>query len=100
MSQSVRRILAALGLAAALLVAAPAPSRAAGLWEIPALPGLTARLSIWLEGLLPGAPREASHRRVVTEKQTTASSFSPTAPTSSTTSSDQGSAIDPNGVHR
>jgi hypothetical protein len=88
MSQPVRRTLAALGLMVALLFMTPAPSRAAGLREIPARSGLTARLSAWLEGLLPRAtsPRPAK---------------SPSHPAPSPSkSSDQGSAIDPNGTHK
>lgn len=86
MSQHVRRTLVTLGLMAALLFAAPAPSRAAGLWEALAMPGLTARIAAWLESLAPEAPRKKAIQ-------------SPTD-LPSATSSDQGSAIDPNGVHK
>jgi len=62
MSQRNRRALAALGLTAALLLALPVPSRAAGLWEVPAL-GFTARAWAWLESLgLPGRQAAAPHR--------------------------------------
>jgi len=88
MSQHVRRTFAALGLMVALLFMTPAPSRAAGLREIPAMSGLTARLSAWLEGLRTRvtSPRPAK---------------SPPHPAASTPAkADQGSAIDPNGTHK
>jgi hypothetical protein len=94
MSQQVRRVLAALGLTAALLLAAPAPSRAAGLRGLPAVPEISARVWAWLEGLLPAAP--APSRRPARGEKQTSSPVYPTAPATSPTS-DQGSAIDPNG---
>lgn len=106
MSQQLRRVLVALGLMAALFLATPAPSRAAGLRN--ALPGndLAARFWVWMEGLLAGAaaPSPASHKPAAgLEKEgsginpdgRTQPTVSP-SPTSSATS-DQGSAIDPDG---
>ena len=62
MSQRNRRALAALGLTAALFLALPVPSRAAGLWEVPAL-GFTARAWAWLESLgLLGRQAAPPHR--------------------------------------
>jgi hypothetical protein len=54
MSQRNRLVIAALGLAAALLLAAPAPCRAAGVWEegIPAV-GFVEQVWSWLAGLWP-----------------------------------------------
>jgi hypothetical protein len=100
MSQHIRRTFATLGLLAALLFAAPAPSRAAGLWEIPVLtPGIVTRVLAWLEGGLPAPRRTAASRRT---KQGSAldpngSTPSTTSPTSGSTSN-QGSALDPNGA--
>jgi hypothetical protein len=100
MAQHVRRVLAALGLAAALLFAAPAPSRAAGLWEVPDLtPGIVARVRTWLEGWLPG-PRRAVAVKGVKQGSgvdPNGSTVPPVSPTSGTTSS-QGSGVDPNGT--
>jgi hypothetical protein len=90
MSQYVRRVIAALGLMAALLLAAPPPSRAAGLRELPIVPGF-ARAWAWLEGLWPGTPLEE-------KQESTASLTSPATPVPPPTgTSDEGSAIDPNG---
>lgn len=96
MSQYTRRTLAALGLMAVLLLTAPAPSRAAGVWEIPDLmPGITARVRTWLEVLLPG-PRKAAGRNT---KQ--GSGVDPNGGSVSTTpgtTTNQGSGVDPNGI--
>lgn len=103
MSQRNRRVLAALGLAAALCLILPAPSRAAGLWEVPVM-GFTARVWSWLEGRgLTGRPG-ARPPAAVWEKE--GSMIDPDGrPTPGTTStpppgsatSDQGSMIDPDG---
>ena len=98
MPQHARPILAALGLTAALLLAAPAPSRAAGLWEIPVLtPGIAACVQTWLEGWWPG-PRRAPVRGT---KQGSALDPNgnpvPTTSPSTGSTSNQGSALDPNG---
>lgn len=98
MPQHARPVLAALALTAALLLAAPAPSRAAGLWEIPVLaPGIAVRVRTWLEGWRPG-PRRAPVRNT---KQGSALDPNgnpvPTTSPSTGSTSNQGSALDPNG---
>jgi hypothetical protein len=100
MSQHVRRTLAALGLMAALLFAAPAPSRAAGLWEVPALvPGIAVRVRTWLEGCLPGPRRAAPATRGGKQGSGLDPKWSTsTSPTTGSTSN-QGSGLDPNGVN-
>jgi len=95
MSQHARRALAALGLAAALLLAAPPPSRAAGLRELPSVTGFAARAWAWLENLLPDRPAARGEKQGVSSK-TGGSLTSPTAPPPADTT-DEGSAIDPNG---
>jgi hypothetical protein len=87
MSQHARRVLAALGLMVALLLAAPPPSRAAGLRELPSVTGFAARAWAWLENLLPGPPAV---------KEAAGTLTSPTPPPHTGTS-EEGSAIDPNG---
>jgi hypothetical protein len=97
MSQHVRRTLAALGLMAALLFAAPAPSRAAGLWEVPALtPGIALRVRTWLEGWLPG-PRRANGIKQGSGVDPNGSTVPPVSPSTGSTSN-QGSGVDPNGA--
>jgi len=99
MSQHARRVLAALGLAAALLLIGPAPSRAAGLREVSgAVPEIAARVRTWLAEWLP-APRGTAGRMIkqgsgVDPNGTT---LPTTSPTSGSTSS-QGSGVDPNGA--
>jgi hypothetical protein len=100
MSQHARRVLAATGLLAALLFAAPAPSRAAGLWEVSGpMPEIAVRVRTWLEGWLLGPRRAAAVSRI---KQ--GSGVDPngsTVPVSSPVSggtSNQGSGVDPNGI--
>jgi hypothetical protein len=95
MSQHARRALAALGLMAALLLAAPPPSRAAGLRELPSVTGFAARAWAWLENLLPDRPAARGEKQVSTTG-TDGTLASPTAPPP-TGISDEGSAIDPNG---
>jgi hypothetical protein len=97
MSQHARRVLAALGLMAALLLAAPPPSRAAGLRELPSVTGLAVRAWAWLENLLPAQPAARGEKQG-TATQTAGSLTSPTAPTITGTS-EEGSAVDPNGRH-
>ena len=98
MSQHVRRTLAALGLMAALLFAAPAPCRAAGLWEAPApVTGIAVRVRTWLEGWLPG-PRRAAVRGGKSGSGVDPNGAVPTTlPTSGSTSNQQ-SGVDPNGT--
>jgi hypothetical protein len=64
MSQRNRRVLAALGLLAVLLLAVPAPAQAVGLWDERAAISVVARIWSWLEGRgLPGRASEpAPHR--------------------------------------
>lgn len=52
----IRRALAAIGLMAVLLLAFPAPSRAAGSPGAKPVHGVTERIWAWLEGLLLGTP--------------------------------------------
>ena len=92
MSQHARRVLAALGLTAALLLAAPPPSRAAGFRELPSITGFAARAWAWLENLLPDRPAA----RGVFATKTDGTLTSPAAPPLTDTSN-EGSAIDPNG---
>jgi len=68
MSQRNRRVLAALGLTAALLMALPMPAHALGLWEIPSV-GLTARVWAWLERLGMGDKGTERRPAVRWEKQ-------------------------------
>ena len=93
MSQYTRRFLAALGLTAALLLAAPPPSRAAGFRELPSVAGFVARAWAWLENLPPAARGE----RRVSAAKAAGTLTSPAPPAPATGSSDEGSAIDPNG---
>jgi hypothetical protein len=100
MSHPVRRVLAALGLAAILLFAVPAPSRAAGLREVSALiPGVVARIRTWAEGWLPG-PRRAALPRGAKQGSGVDPNGNPLPTTSPApgSRSSQGSGVDPNGV--
>lgn len=102
MHQPTRRILAAAGLAAILLVAAPASSRAAVFGEGLVAPGFSPRVWSWLEGLLaasPAAPARPSARSTkigvgIDPNGGTDGLDTSTAPDSR---KDQGSMIDPNG---
>ncbi|MFL6258991.1 MAG: hypothetical protein ACJ76Y_04695 [Thermoanaerobaculia bacterium] len=97
MSQQARRIVAALGLMAALLFAAPAPSRAAGFWEVPVLtPGIAARVRTWLEGWLP-VPRRANGVKQGSGVDPNGSVSPSTSPAPGSTTN-QGSGVDPNGT--
>jgi hypothetical protein len=96
MSQQIRRVLVAFGLMAALSLITPSASHAAGL-RSPGLAGdFTARLWTWLEGLLPGAATPAPAHRPALKTGTVIVSTAP-APTAAT-KTDQGSAIDPDGL--
>ncbi len=92
MSQHARRALAALGLMVALLLAASPPSQAAGLRELPSVTGFAARAWAWLENLLPDRPAA----RGVFATKTDGALTTPAAPPPTDTSN-EGSAIDPNG---
>jgi hypothetical protein len=99
MSQHARRVLAACGLLAALLCVAPAPSRAADLWEIPILaPGIAVRVQTWLEGWLPGPRRVAAVRGVKQGSGVDPNGAAPLPSPISGSTSNQGSGVDPNGA--
>jgi len=102
MSKRNRRVLTAAGLAA-LLFAAPVPSRAAGLWEVEGAT-LVARAWSWLEslGLAPrpaAAPRRAPAARSMDKAMILqGSAIDPNGDTTRLSAAQrQGSAIDPNG---
>jgi hypothetical protein len=93
MSQQMRRTLAAVGLAATLLLAVPAPSRAAT-FRGPVATILVERLWTWLWSLAQAAPSgQASAPATRTGTSTTPPPVSP--PPSGT--SESGSMIDPDG---
>jgi hypothetical protein len=94
MSQSLRRVLAVTGLAAALLLSVPAPSRAAGLRGQGPDAGFVTRTWSWLEGLLGISAPAASARQATLQRKDTAVVM-PIVPPPSTTG--QGSMIDPDG---
>ena len=99
MSQRNRRVLAALGLTAALLMALPMPAHALGLWEIPSV-GLTARVWSWLERVgMVGKGTAERRPAVVWEKE--GSAINPdgrTTPNSTTPPASTNSGmIDPDG---
>ena len=99
MSQHARRVLAACGLLAVLLCTAPAPARAAGLWEAPALtPGIAVRVRTWLERWLPGPPRAAAVRGVKQGSGIDPNGAAPLPAPISGSTSNQGSGVDPNGA--
>lgn len=99
MSQHARRALACFGLLAALLFVAPAPSRAAGLWEIPILaPGIAVRVQTWLERWLPGPRRGAAARNAKQGSGIDPNGAAPLPSPISGGTSNQGSGIDPNGA--
>ena len=79
MPQPTRRGLATASLMAALLLAVPAPSRAAGFPALPDAAAVAGRIGSWLESLLVGAP---------------ATSTTEPSPTTQ-----QGNMVDPNGIH-
>jgi len=97
MSQQLRRVLAAVGLTAALLLVAAAPSEAAGhgkpmISEVGSFDVLAHAWS-WLESLLPApAPRAIQRKTTYTG---TAIPVSPSPPPPST--GGQGNMIDPEG---
>jgi hypothetical protein len=94
MSQSIRRVLAVTGLAAALLLSIPAPSRAAGLREQSPAAGFATRAWSWLESLLPSSGPVASTQRpsIQQKDMVPVTSIPPPANNGS------GSAMDPDGV--
>src|SRR4029453_12133949 len=104
MSQKNRRTLAVASVIAALFLALPAPSQAAGLWSWEPV-DLAARLWSWLEdlGVLPQGAPSAHQPSIRWEKEgsmvdpdgqkTGGSSATPPA----STSSDEGSGVNPDG---
>ncbi len=98
MSPRIRRSLAAGLLVAALPLALPAPSQAAGLWE-PAPTAWVSRAWSWLEslGLVPGKPAPAPRRSAAQREKSGL-----VAPGDPSTALEpppfQGSGIDPNGL--
>ena len=99
MSQHARRVLAALGLAAALLLLGPAPSRAAGLREVSgAVPEIAARVRTWLEGWLPASRRAAGSVIKQGSGVDPNGTLPPSTPPASGSTSNQGSGVDPNGA--
>lgn len=106
MSQQIRRAVLVLGLTAAFLLTATAPSHAAGARSSFMDKGFAASLWGWLENLLPGGTTPvAPVGRTVGVYEKEGSMIDPngrplpsgsTAPTSAT-SADEGSMIDPNG---
>lgn len=103
MSQRIRRSLAAVSLLAALSLALPAPSQAAGLWAPAAASTVwMARAWSWLEGLglVPGKPAAAPRRSTAQrEKSGLAAPGDPsTAVETPPGGPFQGSGIDPNGA--
>ena len=93
MSLHLRRVLAAVGLTAALLLAAAAPSGAAGFPKPIVSVDLLGRAWSWLESLLPAAPAPRAIQPKTTYTGTIPVSPSP-APTST---GGQGGMIDPEG---
>jgi hypothetical protein len=98
MSQPIRRGLAVMGLAAALLLAVPAPSRAAML-RGPAAAGFLTQAWSWLGSLLggPGA-KVPAHRPAIQRKDGTVAPVPIPPPDPGTVN--QGSMIDPDGVKK
>lgn len=97
MSQQTRRTLAAVGLAAALLLAVPAPSRAAG-FQGPsfAAAGLLERVWSWLWSLAPSRSGQISTPMTRTGTSTGVT-LPPVAPPPPTGTDESGSHIDPDG---
>jgi hypothetical protein len=95
MSRQNRRFLAAAGVAAALTLAMPSPSRAAGPWEVTVPTTLAVRAWSWLESLGLGVRWEKQGSAIdpgSTEQAAVTRSPASDVPL------DQGSAIDPNGL--
>jgi hypothetical protein len=102
MSQPIRHVVAVTGLAAALLLMVPAPSRAAsramGLrGPVPAADLMTRAWS-WLEGLLGASGPAASLHQTIQQKD--GAVVIPVPPPATNPNNGQGSMIDPDGVRR
>lgn len=98
-----RRAVAALSLAAALFLALPAPSQAAGIWETPSV--VVSRVWSWMESLGFVKPAAAPRRTAAPGRKEgsaidpngrTVPGTTPAAPPASALS-EEGSAIDPDG---
>ena len=96
MSQSIRRVLAVTGLAAALLFSVPAPSRAAELRGQSPAASVVTRAWSWLERLLTSSgPVASTQQPAIHQKDVPVFPPPPPVPPTSTTGS--GSMIDPDG---
>ncbi|HEV2845817.1 MAG TPA: hypothetical protein VG477_13275 [Thermoanaerobaculia bacterium] len=95
MSRQNRRFLAVAGLAAALTLGLPSPSRAAGLWKVTAPATLVVRAWSWLESLGLGVRWEKQGSAIDPNGSTARVT---TRPPASDVPLEQGSAIDPNGL--
>jgi hypothetical protein len=97
MSQQMNRMLAAAGLAAALLLAVPAPSRAASFREPSFVTaGLVGRVWSWLKDLASPAPSQPGQISAPATRTAAGGTPPPTGPPPSGTS-ESGSHIDPDG---
>ena len=95
MSQQMRRTFVAVGLAAALLLAVPAPSRAAAFQGSAFATGLVERLWIWVWSQVRTVPVKDATPVPVTNGNGNGNGNGSTPPPSGTTES--GSMIDPDG---
>jgi hypothetical protein len=103
MSQPIRRVVAVTGLAAALLLMVPAPSRAASraVRGPVAAAGFVTRTWSWLEGLLGASgPAASTQRTTIQRKDGTIPPVMPVPAPPPGTGNGQGSMIDPDGVRR
>jgi hypothetical protein len=101
MSQQLRRVLAAVSVTAALLLAVAAPSRAAGFREPASSGDIMSRVWSWMESLLPGVVSPAApHQRPagMLEKTTTSGGTTPMPIAPSPGAPGQGNMIDPEGA--
>jgi len=97
MSQQPTRVLAAVGLTAALFLVAAAPSRAAGYGKPMVSPTgsieVLARAWSWLESLLPASPAP----RTIQRKKTSTGTIIVSPPPAPPSTGGQGNMIDPEG---
>jgi hypothetical protein len=96
MSQSIRRVLAVTGLAAAFLLSVPAPSRAAGLRGQAPAARLSSQDQARVTKLAASSGPVVSTQQPVIQRKDTPLLSPPPIPPSSTTGS--GSMIDPDGI--
>ena len=95
MSHQMRRALAAVGVTAALLLAAPSPSRAASFQGPVLTGGLVEQVWLWLWSLMPAPVTERAVKNAPPVKTETTSV--PPPPVSPPPNNEQGSMIDPDG---